>query len=341
MAGHDLKFITPLLDYLRQQPGLELRVDHWASLAEHDEKASQEIARWADVVICEWCGPNAIWYSENKRPKSRLIVRLHRFEVYARYPYRVSIKAVDQVVTVNKRYGELVAEMTGWPSRKIITLPNTVEVGQLDRPKLDGARFNLGFVGIVPSRKRIDLALDVLEELRRDDERYMLYVKSGMPWDHWWVWQKPEERGHYAAALHRIQRSPLLRGAVVFDEAGRDVAAWLRRVGFVLSTSDDESTHVAPIEGMVSGAVPVIRHWPGAETVYDTRWIHETPQEMAAAIAAIRTDEQWRETGAQARAEAIGTFESRKVFGVWYRLLTENLAPAKSVQRFSLPDAPR
>ncbi len=138
----------------------------------------------------------------------------------------------------------------------------------------------------MPSRKRLDLALDVLEELRRDDDRYLLYVKSGMPWDHWWVWQKPAERGHYAAALRRIQRSPLLRGAVVFDDAGPDVAAWLRRVGFVLSTSDDESFHVAPAEGMASRAVPVIRHWPGAETIYDIRWIHETPQQMAAAIAA-------------------------------------------------------
>ena len=339
VAGHDLKFFTPLLDYLRQQPGLEVRVDHWRSLGEHDEDLSEEISRWADVVICEWCGPNAIWYSEHKRPKSRLIVRLHRFEVYARYPYRVDIKAVDQVVTVNKHYAELTAEKTGWPARKIVALPNTVEVAQLDRPKLDGARFALGIIGIVPSRKRVDLALDVLEELRRDDERFMLCVKSGMPWDHWWIWQKPEERGHYAAALHRIQRSPLLRGAVVFDEAGPDVPAWLRRVGFVLSTSDDESFHVAPAEGMVSGAVPVIRHWPGAEAVYDTRWIRQTPQQMAAAIAAIRSDGEWREAGALAKAQAIENFESRKVFATWYRLLTENLAPAASVERYSLPGA--
>ena len=340
VAGHDLKFFAPLLEYLRQQPGLEVRIDRWPSLGEHDEAASEEISRWADVVICEWCGPNAIWYSENKRPGSRLIVRLHRFEVYARYPYRVKIKAVDQVVTVDKYYAELTAEKTGWPASKIVALPNTVQVGQLDRPKLDGARFNLGMVGIVPSRKRVDLALDVLAELRRDDERYMLYVKSGMPWDHWWIWQKPEERGHYAAALHRIQRSPLLRGAVVFDEAGPDVPAWLRRVGFVLSTSDDESFHVAPAEGMASGAVPVIRHWPGAETVYDTRWIHETPQQMAAAIAAIQTEEQWREAGALAKAQGVAEFDSRKVFGTWYRLLTENLTPATKVQRYSLPGAP-
>ena len=124
------------------------------------------------------------------------------------------------------------------------TVPNALDVAQLDRPKLDGARFHLGLVGMVPSRKRLDLALDVLEELRREDDRYLLFVKSGMPWEHWWVWQNPAEREHYAGALRRVQRSPLLRGAVVFDDAGPDVAAWLRRVGFVLSTSDDESFHV-------------------------------------------------------------------------------------------------
>jgi glycosyltransferase involved in cell wall biosynthesis len=334
VAGHDLKFFTPLLDYLRMQPGLEIRVDHWRSLGEHDDAVSEEMARWADVIVCEWCGPNAIWYSKHKRRGARLVVRLHRFELYARYPYLVNVKAVDQVVCVNKYYAELVAREVGWPERKIGALPNTVDIGQFDRPKLDGARFGLGIVGVVPSRKRLDLALDILEDLRRDDERYLLYVKSGLPWNHWWIWRKPEERGHYAAVLHRIQRSPLLRGAVVFDEPGRDVPNWLRRVGFVLSPSDDESFHVAPAEGMVSRAVPVVRHWPGSDTVYDQRWIHQSPAEMAAAIAAYRSGEQWREAGEIAHAQAVESFDQAKVFAAWYRMLREDLPPAVSAERY-------
>jgi hypothetical protein len=114
-----------------------------------------------------------------------------------------------------------------------------------------------------------------------------------MPWELWWVWQHQEERAHYFEAFRRVQRSPLLRGAVVFDDGGPDVPAWLRRIGFVLSTSDDESFHMAPAEGMASRAVPVIRHWPGAETIYDTRWIRENPAEMAASIAALSSPEAW------------------------------------------------
>jgi len=328
VAGHDLKFFTPLLGYLRLQPDLEIRVDQWAALGKHDAAASRELAAWADVVVCEWCGPNAVWYSRHKRRGSRLLVRLHRFELTSPYPGQLKIGSVNQVVCVSKHYARLCRERTGWPETKVVAVPNALDVAQLDRPKLDGARFHLGLVGMVPSRKRLDLALDVLEELRREDDRYLLFVKSGMPWEHWWVWQNPAEREHYADALRRVQRSPLLRGAVVFDDAGPDVAAWLRRVGFVLSTSDDESFHVAPAEGMASRAVPVLRHWPGAETIYDMRWIHRGPAEMAAAIMALGDQDDWRAAGDDAHAQAAAAFNLARVCEAWHGLLTADLDPA-------------
>jgi glycosyltransferase involved in cell wall biosynthesis len=335
IAGHDLKFFTPLIEYFRLQPGLEVRVDQWAALGEHDEAVSKELAEWADVVICEWCGPNAVWYSRHKRRGSRLLVHLHRFELYSHYPGQVRIGNVDQVICVSDHYARLTREHTGWPAGKVVSVPNPLDVLQLDRPKLDGAQFHLGMIGVVPSRKRLDMALDVLEELRRDDDRYLLYVKSGMPWEHWWVWQNPAEREHYSAALRRVQRSPLLRDAVVFDDAGPDVAAWLRRVGFVLSTSDDESFHVGPAEGMASRAVPVIRHWPGAETIYHQRWIRDTPAAMASFIASLASPDDWRAAGQAAHEHALA-FELGGVSRTWHRLLTTDLAPAAAGPAYQL-----
>ena len=328
VAGHDLKFFRPLLEYLRLQPDLEVRVDQWAGLGKHDVATSHELAAWADVVICEWCGPNAVWYSKHKRRGSRLLVRLHRFELTSPYPAQVKISAVDQVICVSKHYARLCRERTGWPETKVVTVPNALDIAQLDRPKLDGARFHLGMIGVVPSRKRLDLALDVLAELRRSEDRYLLFVKSAMPWEHWWVWQHQAERDHFNEALRRAQRSELLRGAVVFDDAGPDVAAWLRRVGFVLSTSDDESFHVAPAEGMASRAVPVLRHWPGAETIYDMRWIHRGPAEMAAAIRGVANEVAWRAAGEVAHRQAAGRFALPQVCDAWQRLLTTDLEPA-------------
>jgi glycosyltransferase involved in cell wall biosynthesis len=320
IAGHDLKFFTALIESFRLQPELEVRIDQWAALGEHDEARSRELAEWADVVICEWCGPNAVWYSRHKQRTARLLIHLHRFELYAPYPGQVKIGNVDRVICVSDHYARLTREITGWPAAKVVTVPNPLDVSQLDRPKLDGARFHLGMISVAESRKRLDLGLDVLEELRRDDDRYLMFVKSRMPWEHWWVWQHPQERSHYAEAFRRVQRSPLLRDAVVFDDAGPDVPAWLRRIGFVLSTSDDESFHMAPAEGMASRAVPAIRHWPGAETIYDPRWIRPDPQQMAASIAALSGPGEW-EAARQAAYADVQSFDLTAVAHAWLRLI--------------------
>ncbi|MBW8484634.1 glycosyltransferase [Actinomadura sp. PM05-2] len=306
IAGHDLKFFTRLLDYLNSRPDMEVRVDHWSALRVHDPAKGEELLDWADVILCEWCGPNALWYAERKRPGQRLLVRLHRFELYADWPRKLAIDNVDKVICVSPHYRDLTLAKTGWPSDKVVVIPNWVDDKQLDRPKLEGAEHHLGFIGLAPSRKRFDLALDVLEELRRDDPRFTLFVKSKLPWDYWWIWQKPEERAHFEEAFRRVRRSPLLSGGVVFDDYGRDVAAWLRRIGFVLSTSDDESFHLAPAEGMAAGAVPALLNWPGADTIYDTRWIHRSTTEMAQSIADTvrlgRWDADRRDGRAQVRA---------------------------------------
>ena len=322
VAGHDLKFFSALLDYLKSRSDMEVRVDHWAALKVHDPQRSEELLNWADVVVCEWCGPNALWYAKHKRPGQRLVVRLHRFELYAAWPARLDIDAVDAVICVSPHYAELTRKLTGWPENKIVVVPNWVDIDQLHRPKLEGARHHVGFIGMAPSRKRFDVALDVLEELRRDDPRFTLFVKSKLPWDYWWIWQKDEERVHYEEVFRRVRRSPALAGAVVFDPYGRDVGAWLRRIGFMLSTSDDESFHLAPAEAMASGAVPALLNWPGAETIYDQHWIHANPGAMAASIAATVREGRWDDERGLAHAQVKDAYSLDKVCALFTGLLT-------------------
>jgi hypothetical protein len=79
---------------------------------------------------------------------------------------------------------------------------------------------------------------------------------------------------------------------------------------------------------MASRAVPVVRHWPGAETIYDTRWIHETPSDMAAAIAALGEEAGWRQAGEVAHAQVAAAFALPRVCEAWRGLLREDLDPA-------------
>jgi glycosyltransferase involved in cell wall biosynthesis len=228
---------------------------------------------------------------------------------------------VDRVVAVSESYATLVNRVTGWPRSKIAVIPNWVDDISLDRPKLAGARYRLGFIGMAPARKRLDRALDVLEWLRSRERRYRLFVKTKPTWEYSWIWRRQAERAHVEAILRRLQRSPLLRDAVVFDGFGPDVASWLRRIGFVLSTSDDESFHLAPAEGMASGSVPAILDWPGAETIYDTRWIHHSTDDMARTIAGIVDDDRWDEERELARSQAERDFALTRVSAMWTDLI--------------------
>ena len=101
--------------------------------------------------------------------------------------------------------------------------------------------------------------LDVLERLRREDPTVhavrQVQAAVGPAVD---LEPQPRSGSSFEELFRRIRRSPLLAGAWSSTRPGPDVASWLRRVGLVLSTSDDESFHLAPAEGMASGAVPAL-----------------------------------------------------------------------------------
>ncbi len=325
IASHDLKFFALVLRHLQALPGVEVRVDLWPELARQDPASSEALVDWADVIICEWFGPNAVWYSRHRRPGQRLIVHLHRFELYRPWPGEAAIDQIDQVVCVSPHYARVAIQRTGWPPGKVTVIANYVDDRQLDRPKLEGARFHLGMIGIAPALKRMDLALDVLAALRRDDRRYQLFAKSKLPWEYPWMWSDRHEREAFEAILRRIQLDPLLRGAVTFDAFGPDVPAWLQRIGWILSTSDGESFHLAPAEGMASRAVPVVRSWPGADTIYDGRWIHADPPAMATAIGALATPDAWADAGRLAQDEVRNRYSLDRATEAWTRILTDDL----------------
>jgi glycosyltransferase involved in cell wall biosynthesis len=317
-----------LLDELALADDVEIRVDHWSALAVHDEAASRELNDWADVVVCEWCGPNAIWYSRHKRPGQRLIIRLHRFELFSRYPDDLVADAVDTIVTVDPHYRDLVRDRVPAISpEKIVHIPNWVDVSAFRRTKLAGARFNLGMIGIAPRRKRFDLALDVLAAVRREDDRFALFVKSKMPWEYWWIWKDDAEKAHYRDALRRVQADRDLIGAVAFDGFGPDVAVWLRKIGCVLSTSDDESFHLSPAECMASGGTAIVFPWPGADTVYAPDWLVNDVDGAAATVLAQADPVVWEERRMRA-LEQIASFDLPVVTAAWHALILGTGPPA-------------
>jgi glycosyltransferase involved in cell wall biosynthesis len=326
IAGHDFKFLSGIPDRARAM-GAEIREDNWAGHINHDVQASEELLGWADVVLCEWCLGNAVWYSENVRDGQRLAIRFHRVERTTDYPASVDFDRVDRVVFVGPHLLDEAAEQYSWPRDRLRLIPNAVDTRALRREKLEGSGFNLGMIGFVPAIKRIDRALDILELLRARDRRFRLIVKGKPPWAFPWMRQRDEERRMFQEAYRRIETAPLLRGAVSFEEHGPNIPAFLRKVGIILSTSDWEGHQVALAEGMASGCLPVIIDRLGAREQYDPAWIHNSPGEAAASILGLVESGQF-EAEQRRAAEFADRWSLERIMPLWDEVLGLSDGPA-------------
>ncbi|MGH3679075.1 MAG: hypothetical protein ACRDT2_01930, partial [Natronosporangium sp.] len=329
VAGFDLKFARDLAERLGNRTDLDVTVDEWRGLARGTEHTDQRL-RQAESIFAEWARTSAVWYSQRKRPDQFLAIRLHRFELDAPYPRDIEIDNVDAVVYIAPLFGRRIRDELGWPLDKLVYIPNFLDLHWLDRPKLPEARFAIGFVGIEWRRKRFDLALDLLSAVRREDPRFRLVVRSLMPWQNRYAWAEAGERDYVSRCFERIEHDPLLRHGVVYDEPGRDMARWFRRIGHILSTSDEEGCHTAVGEGMASGAVPIVRPWPGAAEIYDKPWIHATIGEAAAAVLDSATSETWAAQGARAKAEVGRSHDPLAVVDAWADLLHGEVEQART-----------
>lgn len=313
VAGHDLKFASGLIEELTER-GHRVSVDKWDDHNKHDEAESQRLLADADVIFCEWTLGNAVWYSKNKLPHQRLVTRIHLQELFRPYLKNVAFRHVDELVVVGQHILDLAIRDHGVPRGISRVVPNAVDIQSLRREKTVDARFNLGFVGIVPARKRLDKAFDVLSLLRTQDDRYRLFVKGKRPEDFSWMASRPEEMAFYEEQYRRIESDPLLKGAVIFDAHGDDMAEWYRKIGVVLSVSDFESFHLTLADGAASGAVPASLAWAGADQIYPTDWLHADVADMAASLADLASDEEsWRRAGQRAQEYVGLRFDSREV----------------------------
>jgi len=158
-----------------------------------------------------------------------------------------------------------------------------------------------------------------------------------MPWDHWWYGGSRTS----ATFHHRAAPDPAISAAaraVVFDDAGPDVAAWLRQVGFVLSTSDDESSmsHLrrAWRRGSASPA-----HWPRGDHLRHGGGSTGTTTDMARAIRGMgrRRVAAGQGPGAPAGADALRSTTSACH---WLDILTSDLPRPSPIPSTKLLGAP-
>ncbi|MGO1544827.1 MAG: glycosyltransferase [Gulosibacter sp.] len=316
LASHDLKFAGELVTILQRLRGVELRFDHWEALHRHDAAASQECLDWADIVICEWAGSNAVWYSQHKRPDQRLVVRLHMFEFRGHWLSKIDTDNVDLFIAVSEYTRELIEEQLEVPAMKVAVIPNAVSFADFRRPAVAGREHRIGLVGFVPLLKRPDRAIELLRRLREQDDRFTLHIRGRMPWEYRHLWQKPEQREAYLDLFARLGADNL-HTAIAFEPFGADMANWYRKIGWMLSPSTTESFHLAPAEGTASGALPVFWERPGVRQIFGDEFVVPDTKAAAEFILATNRDADIRARRIEIARSVVAPFDEQIVEEAW------------------------
>jgi glycosyltransferase involved in cell wall biosynthesis len=100
--------------------------------------------------------------------------------------------------------------------------------------------YTLGIIGILPARKGLRRALEILRNLRAKDKRFRLEVFGHTPEDLPWVKNDPVEMTYFEGCAQYVRKHGL-KDAVNFN-GHVDIKKALadRRVGYVLSLSDSD-----------------------------------------------------------------------------------------------------
>ncbi|SDK13735.1 glycosyltransferase family 4 protein [Sediminibacillus albus] len=319
-AGHDLKFANNLIKYFDSDENFEVNIDKWTGHSSHDEEHSLRMVQWADLIVCEWGLGNAVWYSQNKLPQQRLIVRMHMQEVNTNYPKQFDLNNIDKIVAISPYVYEEFFRVFKFPRQKMTMIYNVLDTEKFNIPKSE-SKYNLGFIGMSPKMKRLDLALDILEKLWYKDSNYKLFIKGKKPEEYPWLWKKEDEKAYYQQLYERIEKAPW-KESVKFDGYGDDIPEWLTKIGYILSTSDFESFHMAPAEGMASGAFPIILNWDGSNTIYPNEYLLSSVNECVDKIWQVkRSEEQVNNTQEYVKKN----FDIEKIGKEWKALISSLL----------------
>lgn len=242
----------------------------------------------SDIVFIDWLNQNTLWATTNLPLEKKIVVRIHSYEVFSYFPLLIDFGRIDGLIFISKGMKDVFYELWGWLIPDGVQYKILQNIRSKDRlPELgDDKRISnsfrvktLGMLQYSVDVKDLGFALDVFEELYKNDNNYKLLLGGD---------KLTGSTENSRKLIKRINSFP----SDAVQEVGyiSDISLFFSKIGFVLSTSEREGSHESIIEGIVYGCIPVIRDWPllspfyGAKSAFPHFPVFSKPGEMAAYI---------------------------------------------------------
>lgn len=285
--------------------------------------------RTADVVVADWGDKGAVWASLVAPPTARLVIRVHGMDTFGLWLHAVDWSRVDALVTVSPhqaevvddvlRHGAVGAAIAAPPRCQVV--PNLVSLPPVLDPPVRAPQ-TLALVGWAKRVKDPLWAVEVLAGLRArgGDWRLRLIGDDFQPGG---VATSQEYADQFAERIARPDVVDHVDLVPQTDDVAREVAG----VGFVLSASIRESFHLGLVEGVLGGAVPVVRDWPffaarhGAARLFPPDWVVPDVDAAVDRIWTLRDAADRDDAAAASHAEARARFDPEHTTDALLRLV--------------------
>ena len=292
IVGDNLKFIEHAVKYLEKDYEIKTRVIQKNDNL--DSSKNKNILDWADIIFCEWMQSYVEWFSKNVKKDQKLFIRAHKYEASLSYGHNIDFNNVTGVITINYFLLEIFSNIFSIPREKMFVLNNIVETSIYSKNKTPDYRKNIALVGYVPNWKGYHRALEIINHLNKhDDFKLYLFGKDWCELD--WVKNDKTQFEYLDKCEEYIEEHDLSK--YIIKQGWVDRTNMFSNIGYVLSVSDIEGSHLSPTESNADLTMSLILNWPGASYVHPPEIIFESIDDIEAYILdTYDNDEKYMET---------------------------------------------
>jgi len=240
----------------------------------------------AKNIWVEWASHPAIMVSKVIRPWQKLIIRLHRYEMFRqKWMKKINWSNVDCVIFVNS---ELEEEFKNTVNNtvKTITIPNAIEIDNFGLNELSNINSILAYGLHFHPIKAYDKLIELFAKVTKQNPNFNLTIAGQKPTHE--IYQKC-----YDKCNHLIDKFDLLDNVKLVElNIGEDelkthsnIKTLLNSHNAIISYSDMESFHYAFAEGLLCGLQGFCRGWRELNPYeFWTDWCYDSEKSMIEGI---------------------------------------------------------
>ena len=232
-------------------------------------------------IWVEWATEYAIFFSQIKRSNQKLIVRLHRYEMYKkRYLRKIKWERIDKIIFVNR---SLEMEFNSIkPNCKTVTIPNAIDINEFPLTSRTHDNTLLAYGFQFDPIKAYDKLITFFAKLLAQDDSFYLTIAGKTPGHDF-------HKTYMDTCFDTIKKWDIEKYVKIQQldievseiRDHKNIIDLLSANNGIMSFSDEESFHYAFAEGLTSGLQGFCRGWRRLDPYqFWNNWCYENEEAM-------------------------------------------------------------